>query len=296
MTTQELQTLLDLFARTEPKENPSVAELRADMARIGQFLPVPAEATVETVDANGVPGELVGTGTTPARHVLYLHGGGYVMGGPDTHRTLAYNIAVAADARCLVADYRLAPEHPFPAALDDAVAAYRWLLDNGARPETTVIAGDSAGGGLTVATLLRLRRDAIALPAAAVCLSPWTDLEGTGASIAANADKDPIVRADGLHKLAALYLNGTDARDPLASPLHGDLAGLPPLMIQVGSEEIILDDSVRLADAARQAGVDVTYEMWDRMFHVWHLFAPMLSEGREAIAAIGSFVKARTAA
>jgi acetyl esterase/lipase len=296
MTAQELETLLGLFRRQEPQKNPTIETMRSEMNRIGDFLPVPDAATVSNVDVHGIPAEWVADGVaTPARTVLYLHGGGYVMGGPQTHRTLAYNIAAAADARCLLLDYRLAPEHPFPAAVEDAATAYRWLLAGGADPSSIIVAGDSAGGGLTVATMVKLRDEGIDLPGAAVCLSPWTDMEGQGDSMTANAAKDPMVQADGLARIAKAYLNGADPQHPLAAPIHADLSGLPPMLIQVGSDEVLLDDASRLADRARAAGVDVVYEEWPQMFHVWQLFAPMLSEGRDAIARIGTFAKQHAA-
>jgi len=296
MTAQELQTLVGLFRREEPPVNPTIEEMRAGMDQVAAFLPTPDTASVAAVDVNGVPAEWVSAGADDGPSVLYLHGGGYVMGGLHTHRNLAYNIAAATGGRSLLLDYRLAPEHPFPAAVEDAVAAYQWLLAGGTPASSIVIAGDSAGGGLTVATLLKLRDSDIALPAAAVCISPWTDMEGLGDSITGKADKDPIVRADSLNRIAAMYLNGADARNPLAAPIHADLSGLPPLLIHVGSDEILLDDAARLAERARAADVDVSYEVWPDMFHVWHLFAPMLSEGRDAISGIGDFVKKQTAA
>jgi phosphinothricin tripeptide acetyl hydrolase len=195
----------------------------------------------------------------------------------------------------LLPDYRLAPEHPFPAAVDDAVAAYRWLLDRGQTPERMVLAGDSAGGGLTVATLLALRDRGLPLPAAGVCISPWVDLTLSGASYDAKAATDPIVTRDGVTEMARAYLGQTEARTPLASPLFADLSGLPPLLIQVGSEEVLLDDSVALAKRAKTAGVDATLEIWPSMIHVWHWFLPMLDEAQAAIDVIGAFVQARTA-
>jgi epsilon-lactone hydrolase len=267
-------------------------EARSAMeAMVGAF-PVPADVLREPIVANGVPAEWVlAPKASRERTVLYLHGGGYVIGSINTHRELASRISSAADAQVLVIDYRLAPEHPHPAALDDATAAYRWLLDLGVAPERLVVAGDSAGGGLTVATLLAIRDAGIPLAAAGVCLSPWVDLEGNSESMTTKADADPMVFADGLRAFARMYLAGGDPRTPLAAPLHADLTGLPPLLIQVGTAETLLDDSTRLADRARAAGVDVTLEIWDDMIHVFQAFAPMLPEGRQAIEKIGEFVR-----
>ena len=191
-------------------------------------------------------------------------------------------------------EYRLAPEHPFPAAVEDAVAAYRWLVGEGLDPAQIVIAGDSAGGGLTVATLVALRDEGDLLPAAAVCFSPWVDLEGIGQSMSAKAEADPLVQRDGIIEMARAYLGGADTRVPLAAPLYADLTGLPPVLIQVGTSETLLDDSTRLAERSRKAGVDVTFEPWEDMIHVWQYFASILPEGQEAINRIGSFVKQHT--
>jgi phosphinothricin tripeptide acetyl hydrolase len=226
--------------------------------------------------------------------VLYLHGGGYVIGSPPSHRHLAAAIAGAAAANALLLDYRLAPEHPYPAAVEDATAAYRWLLARGIAPGSVVIAGDSAGGGLTVATLLALREARVPLPAAGVCISPWVDLTCSGGSYVTKAAADPIVGRAGVEQMARAYLGSTAPREPLASPLFADLRGLPPLLIHVGSEEVLLDDSVQLAERARAAGVDTTLEVYERMIHVWHWFLPMLDEAQTAVEAIGRFARRHT--
>jgi epsilon-lactone hydrolase len=218
-----------------------------------RFIPGPPSGTVATrVDAGGVKAVRVATRESLGdRHVLYLHGGAYVCGSPSHYRDFIWRIAAAATARVLCLDYRLAPEHPFPAALDDAVNAYRWLLAEGADPSRIAVMGDSAGGGLVFATLLRLRDEGAALPAAAVALSPWTDLALTGSSLERNARADPVLRTEHSPSLADLYLAGADARNPYASPLYGDPTGLPPTLIQVGSDEILCDDAVRMADKLR---------------------------------------------
>lgn len=292
MASQELAALITLLTSRPRPENPSVAELRLGFEILGRRLPLPDDVTTSAVHAGGVPAEwVVAPGADPQRVVLYLHGGGYVIGSLATHRGLAGRLSRAAAARVLLLAYRLAPEHPFPAAVEDATAAYRWLLAAGINPARMAIAGDSAGGGLTVATLVALRDAGAPLPAAGVCLSPWTDLEGTGASVTTKAHVDPLVQQDRLLQLATWYLGGANPRTPLAAPLYADLQGLPPLLVQVGTAEILLDDATRLADRAKAAGVKVTLEAWEDMIHVWQLFAPMLQEGQRAIDGIGAFVR-----
>lgn len=284
------------LAKLPPSDSLTTAERRAQYERAEKVFPTPADVKVERVSAPVTPAEwLRPPSAEPGRVVLYLHGGGYVIGSPRSHRHLAAAIASAAGTSALLLDYRLAPEHPYPAALDDATAAYRWLLDQAITPERIVIAGDSAGGGLTVATLLALREARVPLPAGGVCISPWVDLTCGGASYATKADADPIVRRAGVEQMAQAYLGATPPRTPLASPLFADLRGLPPLLIHVGSDEVLLDDAVQLAERARAAGVDASIEVYPRMIHVWHWFLPMLDEAQTAVDAIGRFVRARAA-
>ncbi len=226
--------------------------------------------------------------------ILYLHGGAYVIGSPASHRDMVGAIADAAQARAFIVDYRLAPETIFPGAVDDAVAAYKGLLENGEKAEKIIIAGDSAGGGLTMATLVSLKEQGIELPAAAVCLSPWADLTFTGDSMIVKNKADAMLGRDSLSWFAGLYLEGQDASHPLASPIFADLSGLPPLLIQVGSNEVLLDDAIRLNKAAKKAGVDVSLEVWDGQMHVWHLMSAIVPEGKHAIQVIGTFVKTHT--
>ena len=282
------------LAKLPPSDSLTTAERRAQYERAEKVFPTPADVKVERVSAPAAPAEwLRPPSAEPGRVVLYLHGGGYVIGSPRSHRHLAAAIASASHASALLLDYRLAPEHPFPAAVDDATAAYRWLLDQGIAPARIVIAGDSAGGGLTVATLLALREARVPLPAGGVCISPWVDLTCGGASYATKADADPIVRRAGVEQMAQAYLGATPPRTPLASPLFADLRGLPPLLIHVGTDEVLLDDAVQLAERARAAGVDATLDTYERMIHVWHWFLPMLDEAQTAVDAIGRFVRSR---
>jgi phosphinothricin tripeptide acetyl hydrolase len=226
---------------------------------------------------------------------VYLHGGGYVMGSLDTHRGLCARLSRIARARVLSVDYRLGPEHPHPAAVEDAVAAARFVRECGFAPERTAIAGDSAGGGLTLATLLALRDAGDPKPAAGLCISPWTDLALTGATLETKAGEDPMVRAADLARMADAYLANADARTPLASPLYADLTGLPPLLLQVGSAEILLDDAVRVAERASKAGVEAELRVWTDMFHVWHAFADLLPEGHAAVEEMAAFLEERLA-
>jgi monoterpene epsilon-lactone hydrolase len=222
--------------------------------------------------------------------ILYLHGGGFGLGSIETHRDLVARICRAARASALVLDYRLAPEHKFPAQLEDALCAYQWLLDEHIDPRRLVIAGDSAGGGLTLSTLLKLRDVGHPLPACAVALSPWVDLEQTGSTLDANERFDYISRR-ALNQYARRFIDPTQLKNPLAASLHADLSGLPPLLIQVGSAEVLLDDSRRVAERAKAAGVDVTLRVWEDMIHVWHLFAFMAPQGVAAIEEIGAFIR-----
>ncbi|MEQ8232741.1 MAG: alpha/beta hydrolase [Gammaproteobacteria bacterium] len=254
---------------------------------------VAEDITVVAMEAGGRPAEqLRAPGSSTDHVVLYLHGGGYVMGSPHTHRALAGELARVAAATVLLPDYRLAPEAPFPAAVDDALAAWRDLLEAGHAPQRLAIAGDSAGGGLAVATLLAAREAGLPMPAAAVALSPWADLCCDNDSYATCAASDPMIHPDDVRYMAERYLQGTDPHSPLASPNHADLRGLPALLVHVGRDEVLLDDAVALDAAARRDGVVSTLEIWDDMIHVWHAFHPMLDEGREAIAGIGRFLRA----
>jgi monoterpene epsilon-lactone hydrolase len=276
---------------------PDIAAIRRRMEKVKHLVPPPPSGTKAVrTDAGGVPAVRVSRPRSRAGyHVLHLHGGAYVFGAPVHYRDFVWRIADATAAHVLCIDYRLAPEHPFPAAVDDAVRAYRWLLSSGEDPRRIAVIGDSAGGGLSFATLLRLRDESLPLPAAAIGLSPWTDLALTGESLRRNDKADPMLDASQAQAFANFYLGGADPRHPYASPLYGDLGGLPPTLIQVGSDEILRDDAERMNAALRRAGCVAELEVWPRVPHVWHLFARILPEGRRAIERIGAFVTARTA-
>ena len=294
MASPQLQMAIDAMKELMKKQLSTPQEMRAAFEEMAA--PVAADIKTERVNAGGVDAEWIAApGAAADRVVLYLHGGGYVLGSIKTHRDLMARISRAANARVLGLNYRLAPEHPFPAAVEDAVAGYRWLLDQGVKPSRIAVAGDSAGGGLTVATLVAIRDAKLPMPAAGVCLSPWVDLEGIGESMNTRSKADPVVQRDGLLGMAKAYLQGKDSRTPLAAPLYADLKGLPPLLIQVGDAETLLDDSNRLADRARAAGVTVKLEVWPEMIHVWQLFAGFLPEGQQAVDGIGRYVSEHTA-
>jgi len=295
MASEQLQTIIQVLRSRPAQEGLTFEEMRADFEQETSFFSVPADVRREEVDAGGVPGEWITTPeATDERVILYLHGGSYTIGSAKTHRELISRLSRVASARAFAINYRLAPEHPFPAAVEDATTAYRWLLKNGVEPGRIVIAGDSAGGGLTVAALVALRDAGDALPAAGVCLSPWVDLEGIGGSMKAKAEADPMVQREHLLEMAKAYLGGANPRTPLAAPLYADLTGLSPLLIHVGTAEVLLDDSVRLAERARSAGVDVVLEPWEDMIHVWHIFASILPEGQQALERIGEFIRKHT--
>jgi acetyl esterase/lipase len=281
------------FKRSRSQAN--VASVRRRLEVFGYMVPNPPRDTqVSRVDLDGVPAIQVATPKSrPDRHLLYLHGGGHMSGSPGLYRDFIWRLADATGARVTILDHRLAPEHPFPAALDDALTAYRRLLSDGADPRRMAIAGESSGGGLTLSTLMRARDEGVPLPAAAIVLSPWTDLALTGTSLQTNARADPMIRSDEAPRLAALYLAGADPRMPYASPLYGDPSDLPPTLIQVGSDEVLLDDSVRMAERLRAAGRHVEIEIWPRMPHTWQLWARVIPEASAAIARIGAFVESK---
>src|SRR3984957_12813388 len=292
MSQQQLQQIIQMLKAQPIAGRPTVQETRANFEQMTTLFPVAADVKCEPVNAGGVKSEWVtAPGADAGRAVLYLHGGGYVIGSINTHRALAGRLSRAAKARVLVIDYRLAPEHPFPAAVDDSVAAYRWMLAQGIKPSRIAVAGDSAGGGLAAATLVAIRDAKLPIPGAGALLSPWVDMEGIGDSMTTRDAADPMVHKEGLLNMAKAYLGGQNPRTPLAAPLYADLAGLPPLLIQVGTSETLLSDASRLAERAKKAGVNVTYEPWENMIHVWQVFAPMLDEGQQAIEKIGAFVR-----
>jgi len=270
-----------------------IYQRRRDMDARALAYGLPSDVKVERVSANGVAAEWTSTPNAERdAAILYLHGGGYVIGSLDSHRHLVAEAGRAAAAVALALDYRLAPEHPFPAPVEDALAAYRYLLGLGFRPERIAIAGDSAGGGLVVAAMVAIRDAGLAQPGCGWCISPWIDMEASGETMDSKSAADPMVQKPGILDMAKLYLDGADPRSPLAAPLYADLTGLAPLLIQVGAAETLLDDAIRLTRLAGAADVRVDLQIWPEMVHVWPLFHPELSAGKRAIEAAGTFIRA----
>ncbi|PDS78640.1 alpha/beta hydrolase [Rhizobium leguminosarum bv. viciae] len=271
----------------------SLQQRRTAFRTLLETTPGPTRIQVRQVDADGVDAELM----WPARlhHpigqrvILYIHGGGFSGGSIRTHSLLAGSLAKAASSDVLLIEYRLMPEYTYPAQINDALTAYRWLLDNGYRAENVVVAGDGAGGNIALETVLRQRQAAKPLPAAVIALSPITDLAATGGSMTSNADSDPLVGRASIETLRKAYLGSRSPNDPQASPLYADMTGFPPLLLQVGSGEALLDDTLRLADKARQAGVDVTTEIWPGMPHQWQLFPSLLDDADRSSQNIAEF-------
>jgi len=278
--------------RAAARAGASLAQMRevAD-SNAGEF-PVPDGTGVEPAEAGGVPAEWhVPPGKDDADVLLYLHGGAFMFGSPSSHRHLTARLAADAGLRCLSVDYRLIPEHPFPAALDDAVAAYRWALDHVGDATRLAVAGDSAGGGLAVAMMVRARDEGMPLPAAAYLMSPWTDMACDRSTFHTRATVDPSIDPASLREAARLYLAGQLSATPLASPVYADHRGLPPTLIQVGENEVLLDDARDLATAMRRAGVPARLDVWDHMVHVWQALHPLLKDGRKAVEQGGTFLR-----
>ncbi len=271
----------------------SIQQERAKIEARVAHLPKKRGVNYESVNVDGLTAEWVmAPGASAERVMLYLHGGAYIVGSVNTHRTLAVDLSRVTGARILVVEYRLAPEHTFPAAVDDVLIAYRWLLSQGVSPKRLVVAGDSSGGGLAIALLVAVRDAGEPMPAAAVCLSPFVDLAATGASMKTKVKADVMLRADLFEPVIRAYLGEADPCTPLASPLYADLHTLPPLLIQVGTDELLLDDATRIAARARVAGVEVKLEVWDGMFHTWQAWGNIFPEASRARAHIGEFVHA----
>lgn len=276
----------------------SIAEMRHNLDRMGRQVKPPKTVGIERTWVEGLQADWL-TPTAPMAadaRLLYLHGGGYICGSFASHRGLVGNLAQACGLPTLMPEYRLAPEYPFPAALEDSLRVYRHLLADGCPPHRLVLGGESAGGGLVIATLLALKDEDLPLPAAAFALSPWTDLAATGESLRTRARQDPWFEPEGVSVVATHYLGDSSPTHPLISPLYGEMSGLPPLLIHVGDYEILRDDSVRLAEKARAAGVDVTLRVWEGMWHVFQTLAARVPEARQSVDEVGAWVQSRLVA
>ena len=289
-----LNPILRFRIKRRFKKKPDILELRPVMAEAGAMQkPVPADIDVAPVRIGGVRAErLAAHDTRTDAAFLYIHGGGWVAGSPETHRSLTWRLTKQIGIPVFAIDYRLAPEHPFPAGLDDCVAAYRGLIASGVDASSIVVGGDSAGGNLTMALAVRLRDEGMPMPAALVCLSPALDFTYSGASVTENADADTFFIPEIMSTVAPIYHPGTDAKHPYLSPVFGDASGLPPTLFQVGATEMLRDDSTRMAANMKAAGnANVQLDVWPKVWHVWQIMADQLPEGEKAIRDIVSFVK-----
>jgi monoterpene epsilon-lactone hydrolase len=286
--------LIRLTMKRRFRRNPDVMELRAIMAEI-PLRAAPGRVNVDLVTLNGVKAERLRTASTDeSKAILYIHGGGFVAGVPGNHRPLTWRLTDEVGVPVYAVDYRLAPEHPFPAGLEDCVAAYRGLLDKGIAGSSIVIAGDSAGGNLTFTTALKLKQDGLPMPAALVALSPATDLNGDEfPARTSNEHTDAMFTPDMFHSLEALYCPGCDPHNPLISPYRGDVSGLPPVLIHCSRDEMLRDDGVKMAEKLKAAGIPVTLDVWPKVFHVWQVMADLLPEARQSIDKIAAFMRAQ---
>ena len=270
----------------------SVEEQRSSFDEFFHIVPIAHGCVVQEIRSPGPAGEtIVPRGATSSRALLYFHGGGFFFGSLQSHRHLVSRLAVAAGVIAVSIDYRLAPEHPFPAALDDALAAYRWLLTQGFPPGGIVLAGDSAGGNLAAATVLRIRDEGLPKPGGLYLISPWLDLTLSGESYEVRASQDPILTQETMREVAQLYLGQIDGQYPYASPAYGDLSGFPSIMIQVGADEVLLSESIVFARKAALHGVGVRLHVWPEMIHAWPLFHSALPQGTRAIAEAGLWIR-----
>ena len=295
MASPELDRLVSALRAAKISSDPTIEEIRAGWEKFSASFVPAADISFKPAVARGVAAEWVtAPGSDPSRAVLYFHGGGYTIGSIASYRSYTGRLARATQSRLLSVGYRLAPEHPFPAALDDAVSSYHWLLDQGISPSRISVVGDSAGGGLALSMVIAIRDAGAPIPAAIVAIGPSTDLAKEGASMKERAHLDPIVTYESSMAHALRYVGPKgNLKHPLASPLYADLGGLPPLLIMVGTHEALFDDSTRFAAKAEAAGVEVQLDIWEEMIHVWPFFADILPEGRQAIDKIGDYIKAR---
>ena len=287
-----LKKIIDVKRKNPYRENKTIAQLREETEDAGKKIPLPKHTKFKRVSVGNIDAEWITCGEFETDKIfMFMHGGGYYRGSIASTRATVARISAEAKVRCLSIEYRLAPEYPFPAAIDDTYTAYNWLLKEGVKPKNIIVSGQSAGGGLCLALLLKLKEKKILQPRGAVALSPWTDLTQSGKTMKTNADIDPVISKKYLDRMANLYLVKTPNTSPLVSPLYGQLSGLPPLLVQVGSAETMLDDSLRFVEKAKEAKVDVQLEVWKDMFHGWHGSAHILKDGEKALKNIGFFCR-----
>jgi len=287
-----LKNIIEAKLKNPYTENKTIDQLRKETEDAGNKIPLPKRTKFKRVSVGNIDAEWITCGEFESDKIfMFMHGGGYYRGSIASTRATVARISAEAKVRCLSIEYRLAPEHPFPAAIDDTYTAYNWLLKEGVNPKNIIVSGQSAGGGLCLALLLKLKEKKIVQPKGAVALSPWTDLTQSGKTMKINADVDPVISKKYLDRMANLYLAKTPNTSPLASPLYGELSGLPPLLVQVGSAETMLDDSRRFFEKAKEAKVDVQIEVYKDMFHGWHGSAHILKDGKKAIKNIGLFCR-----
>ena len=287
-----LKNIIDAKLKNPYTENKTIDQLRKETEDAGNKVPLPKNTKFKRVSIGKIDAEWITCGEIESDKIfMFIHGGGYYRGSIAATRATVARISAEAKVRCLSIEYRLAPEHPFPAAIDDTFTAYNWLLKEGLNPKNIIVSGQSAGGGLCLALLLKLKEKNFFQPRGAVALSPWTDLTQSGKTMKINADIDPVISKKYLDRMANLYLAKTSNTSPLASPLYGELSGLPPLLVQVGSAETMLDDSRRFVEKAKEAKVDVQIEVYKDMFHGWHGSAHILKDGKKAIKNIGLFCR-----
>ena len=293
-TSEAFDKLYEVFKTHRLSPELGLETLRNEYNNLAVSFPPVDDAVYEEVDAGGVRAEWVDVlEDRPKAILMYLHGGGYVMGTVEMYHNMTAGLAKVGKVRVLSVDYRLAPENKFPAALEDSIKAYKWLLNQGYKSEDIVIGGDSAGGGLTLATLLKIRSLGLELPASAVCISPWTDLALIGKSIKAKAEADPILSRSLLKYLSDCYVGEEGDRcNPFVSPFYADLSGLPPILMMVGEREILLDDAIIFSQKAEYYGVKATMVVAQGMTHIWPFFAPVIPEGQQAINYIGKYISA----
>jgi monoterpene epsilon-lactone hydrolase len=297
LVAQRLQAWADSLVELAPilqgkKATVSLDELRANYVKMLAAHPTPQGVAIEQVDMGGVPGTTVTPDNAiPGRILLYIHGGAYIIGAAAGYHGLAGNFAKALKATVYLPDYRLAPEHPCPTPIEDCLRAYRWLLDQGNDPKSIAISGDSAGGATTVSMMVMARNAGVPLPAAGAAISPWANLEHTGASMMNREGLDPLNTKAGLDLLARTFLGHALPGTPEASPVFADVRGLPPILIQIGENELMLSDAMRLATHLGENRVRVTLEVWPEMFHVWHMYAAILPEGQQAIEGAAAFLE-----